>query len=178
MRWYGEYGALFAFSRLACDRQVDSRYLYSCNVSMKHQLLLSVGGFDESLTVLEDNEIGYRLKKLGLQLFHSKQAIGYHYQTFTFAEACQRLKRYRPGLDAFLKTPAGNSLLLQRRNPLFRVAELAVRMTAPLLAFMLPLVDTELPLPRALYRLMYWYHASYLSFWKSRPHKTGEFHSS
>jgi len=165
MRWYGEYGALFGYGLLRDDAQADARFFYSCNVSLKRSFLTRYGSFNESLIVLEDNELGFRLKQEGMQLFHRKAAVGFHYQTFTFERACRRLESYSFGLAAFLQTDAGQVLASKRNRPLFRAAEMVVRMSAPLLGFLLPIIDSKMPLPRPIYRLLYWYHASYRSFW-------------
>jgi len=165
MRWYGEYGALFAYSRLKEGRRIDARFLYSCNVSFKRSFLLAAGLFDETLTVLEDYELGYRLTQRGMHLFFCKAALGYHYQTFTFHQSCERLERYSSGVDSFLATSAGKCLLRKRQSFLFRSLERLVKMTAPILSLCLPVVDSDIKLPRFVYRALYWYYAAYLSFW-------------
>jgi GT2 family glycosyltransferase len=165
MRWYGEYGALFGYSLLTDGRVVSPRYLYSCNVSFKTDFLRSHGGFDESLTVLEDNELGYRLAQQGMQLFFQKAALGYHYQTFTFGESCNRLERYSSGLNAFLGTAAGKALAKRRASLLFRATERVVRIVAPLFGGLVPVVDSNVRMPGFMYRLLYWYYGAYRSFW-------------
>jgi glycosyltransferase involved in cell wall biosynthesis len=165
MRWYGEYGALFGYGLLRENAQADVRFFYSCNVSLKRAFLAKHGAFNERLTVMEDFELGFRLKQEGMQLWHRKTAVGFHYQTFTFERSCQRLESYSSGLNAFLQTDAGRADAKRRNGPLFRSAELMVRMIAPLLDFLLPIVDSRVRLPRAVYRLLYWYHGSYRSFW-------------
>ncbi len=165
MRWYGEYGALFGFSLLDDNQEVSARYFYSCNVSLKRNLLISHGGFNENLTVLEDNELGFRLARGGMRLFFMKSAIGYHYQTFTFRQSCERLERYSAGLNAFLSTPAGKSMARKRRGIAFRALESVVKILAPVLSPLLSIVDTNVRLPNSIYRLFYWYYGSHKSFW-------------
>lgn len=176
MRWYGEFGGLFAFSRLRDNSPADARFLYSCNVSFKCDFLRAAGGFNESLNVLEDLELGYRLHRRQMVLFFRRSALGQHHQTFTFDQACQRLARYRFGLPAFLATDAGRAMAARRAHPVFRMAETAVRFTAPLLFRpMRKAVDSDLVLPNAIYRLFYWYYASYGSFWAHvSPKKAAE----
>lgn len=171
MRWYGEYGGLFAFSRLKDNHRISPRFFYSCNISLKRQFLMSQGGFTETLTVLEDNELGYRLAQHGMKLFFRSAALGYHYQTFTFEQSCRRLERYCSGLDAFLKTAAGRALARRRRSLLFRGAENMVRLIAPLFSGSLSVIDSDRKLPNAIYRLLYWHYGLYLSFW-SRADQT------
>lgn len=165
MRWYGEYGALFGYSLLGDNQQVSARYFYSCNISLKRKFLTSHGGFNEALTVLEDNELGFRLARGGMRLFFMKSAIGYHYQTFTFRQTCERLERYSSGLNAFLSTPAGKSMARKRRGVAFRALESVVKILAPMLSPLLSIVDTNIRLPNSIYRLFYWYYGSHKSFW-------------
>ena len=165
MRWFGEYGALFGYSLLADGQEISPRYLYSCNVSFKTVFLREHGGFNEALTVLEDHELGYRLAQHGMRLTFQKRALGYHYQTFTFEESCKRLERYSGGLNAFLATDAGRALAKRRRSLSFRLTERAVRIAAPLLSPLMRIIDADMRMPNAIYRLFYWYYAAYLSFW-------------
>ncbi len=101
MRWYGEYGALFGYSLLKENEKVNPRFFYSCNISLKRNFLMGRGMFDETLTVLEDNELGFRLARQGLQLFFRRRALAYHYQTFTFRQSCDRLERYQLWIECF-----------------------------------------------------------------------------
>lgn len=165
MRWYGEYGGLFGFSRLKDNHRISPRFFYSCNISLKRQFLISQGGFTETLTVLEDNELGYRLAQNGMKLFFRSAALGYHYQTFTFEQSCQRLERYCSGLDPFLKTAAGRAMARRRRSLLFRGAENMVRLIAPFFSGSLSVIDSDKKLPNSIYRLLYWHYGVYLSFW-------------
>lgn len=165
MQWYGEYGALFGYSLLKDDQEANPRFFYSCNISIKRKFLKAHGGFNETLTVLEDNELGFRLAQQHMQLFFRKAALGYHYQTFTFKQACMRLERYSSGLDAFLATPAGRALARRRSGLLFRIAEIGIRASAPLLSPLASLMDANIKLPNSIYRLFYWYYGTYRSFW-------------
>jgi glycosyltransferase involved in cell wall biosynthesis len=165
MRWYGEYGALFGYSFLKENHKVDPRFFYSCNISLKRNFLMARGMFDETLTVLEDNELGFRLARQGLQLFFRKSALAYHYQVVTFRQACDRLERYSSGLNAFLATAAGRALAKRRRSLPFRFTEIAVKICAPLLRPLTALIDSNTKLPNSIYRLFYWYYGAYQSFW-------------
>ena len=165
MRWYGEFGGLFGFSLLKDDRQGDPRYLYTCNLSFKTEFLRANGGFNESLSVLEDHELGYRLTRRGMKMYFRRAALGYHNQTFTFDQACQRLERYSNGLTAFCMTDAGQAMLRRRAKLPFRLAEAFVEMVVPLLSPFRPLLDSSSKLPNVIYRLFYWYYGSYRAFW-------------
>lgn len=165
MRWYGEFGGLFGFSRLQSDRLADPRFLYTCNLSFKTEFLRRYGGFNEALTVLEDHELGYRLAKHGMKMSFQKEALGYHYQTFTFEQACQRLGRYSSGLPAFLSTDAGQRMLKRNARIPFRIAATGLRISEPVLRLIRPIVDMNIRLPNAIYRLLYWHFATQKSFW-------------
>jgi glycosyltransferase involved in cell wall biosynthesis len=166
MRWYGEFGGLFGYSRLRDDGLADARYLYSSNISFKTGFLRAAGGFNESLTVLEDHELGFRMARRGMKLFFRRATIGFHNQTFTFNQACRRLEKYSPGLEAFLSTDAGRAMAKRRARAVFRVTETGVRIVAPLIFPLLGgTLDSDHRLPNALYRLFYWYYGIYESFW-------------
>ena len=165
MRWYGEFGALFGFSVLKVNQVNDPRYLYSCNLSFKTAFLRSCGGFNESLPTLEDTELGYRLRRLGMKMYFRRTPIGYHYQTFTFEQACRRLERLSRGLAVFLLTDAGREMVKQRATLPYRLVDAAVKMIVPILAPLRFLLDSNVRLPNAIYRMFYWYYGTYLAFW-------------
>jgi len=172
MHWYGEYGGLFGFSLLKDDRPENIRYFYSCNISMKTDFIKRNHGFNESLSVMEDFELGYRLKKNGMRMYFKRTALGFHNQQFTFREACQRLERHSDGLSAFCLTEAGRSMIKKRSRLPFRLAETFVKTVGPMLYPLRPLLDSGYRLPNAIYRLFYWYYGSYRSFWgRSTPAK-------
>jgi glycosyltransferase involved in cell wall biosynthesis len=174
MRWYGEYGALFGYSMLRNNREAPAKFLYTCNVSFKTEFLSARGGFNETLTVFEDHELGYRLTKAGMKLIFCKFALGYHNQAFTFAQACLRLQRYSTGLNAFAKTEAGENMIQQRSKPLFRVGERVIKILAPALSPLLFVLDTDIKLPNSIYRLFYAYYGTYRSFWSHSSSKESQ----
>ncbi|MFE4698494.1 glycosyltransferase family 2 protein [Streptomyces sp. NPDC056738] len=55
-------------------------FLYGCNVSVRKEHLLAVGGFDENIKrwSFEDVELGYRLHRHGLTLVHNLYSRVYH----------------------------------------------------------------------------------------------------
>jgi glycosyltransferase involved in cell wall biosynthesis len=167
MRWYGEHGGLFGFGRLKEAQEVDPRYLYTCNVSFKTEFLRANNGFNESLIVLEDHELAYRLAHKGMRFFFRRAATGYHYQSFTLEQACERLRRYSTGLDAFLSTGAGEEMAHKKARVTFRAMEAVAKLAAKVASPLKPLVDSDFPLPHPLYRLFYWYYGTHLSFWSS-----------
>lgn len=169
MRWYGEYGALFGFGRLNENREVDPCYLYTCNISFKTEFLRANDGFNDDLIVLEDHELAYRLAQKGMRFFFRRAATGYHHQSFTFEQACERLRRYSAGLQAFLSTGAGQTMAQKRAKVSFRTMEALAKLVAKAAFPLKPLVDSDFPLPHALYRLFYWYYGTHLSFWSQVP---------
>lgn len=167
MQWYGEFGGLFGYSRLTDNAVGNPRYLYTCNISFKSEFLRLYGGFDESLSVLEDHELGHRLSKGGMKMYFRRAALGYHNQSFTFDQACRRLERYSHGLPAFFATEAGQAMITRRERLSFRVANSAVRIIGPTLRPFRRILDSRIKLPNMIYRLYYWYFADQY-FW-SRP---------
>ena len=165
MRWYGEFGGLFGYSLLKDDQEGDPRYLYTCNISFKTEFLRGSSGFNERLSVMEDHELGYRLKQRGMKMYFRLAALGYHNQSFTFDQACRRLERYSGGLPAFCLTEAGPRMVRRRARLRFRLAEAVVKMVVPVLSPLCRLMDSSVRLPNAIYRLFYWYYGSYLAFW-------------
>jgi len=168
MRWYGEFGGLFGFSLLNDDQLGDPRYLYTCNISFKTEFLRSCGGFNESLTVMEDHELGHRLTRHGLRMYFRRSAIGYHNQSFTFDQACRRLERYSDGLEEFCSTDAGLAMLERRARLHYRLADAIAKVAVPMLSPVRPLLDSNIQLPNAIYRLFYMYYGSYRAFWSRR----------
>jgi glycosyltransferase involved in cell wall biosynthesis len=160
MRWYGEYGALFGYSLLDDGSQVDRRYLYSCNTSFKTGFLSASGGFNENWTVYEDHELGFRLSKQGMKLYFRRSALGYHNQSFTFQQTCDRMQRYSKGLDAFLSTDAGREMTRSEpgwKRYLRRLVE--SRLVRPGRSLQ-SLIDSDYQVPHSFYRAAYWYFAT------------------
>jgi glycosyltransferase involved in cell wall biosynthesis len=61
---------------------IDFSYYHTCNVSTPTQLLLNVGGFNESFRIygMEDIELGYRLQKAGCRMLFAPEAKAVHYR--------------------------------------------------------------------------------------------------
>jgi glycosyltransferase involved in cell wall biosynthesis len=165
MKWYGE-GSLFSYDQLQHGCEYDFRYLYTCNISLKREFLQSVGGFDErfKMAAFEDTELGYRLSQAGLRLLYNSQAIGYHYQHFTFADACRKKRQAESAHQLFLQTEAGKRTLeLQRSRDLslrLRLAKHIAVWCGRAFQPLTKLLDSQLPLPGIVYRTLFWCHAS------------------
>lgn len=170
MEWYGEFGALFGYSKIRENQPISERFFYSCNISLKKRFFLANNGFNTNLTVLEDHEFGYRLAKAGMKLIFKRSAIGFHNQTFTFEQACARLRRYSPGLINFKDTEAGMRMVQRRQSLLFRTAERILPVLIATARPLLRLIDSDKKLPRAIYRLFYFHYGINLSFWAHADH--------
>ena len=100
-----------------------------------------------------------------MKMYFRRTPIGYHYQTFTFEQACRRLERLSRGLAVFLLTDAGREMVKQRATLPYRLVDAAVKMIVPILAPLRFLLDSNVRLPNAIYRMFYWYYGTYLAFW-------------
>lgn len=166
MRWCGEDGAVLQFRSLRGANAADYHFFYTGNLSLKTEFLRRGGQFDEDFRTYgyEDLELGHRLNKRGLRLLYNSAAIGYHYQHFSFGEACRKARAKREAAAVFFGKEAGQELLRrvrQRRSPtqyriMRRMAVLGAKMLFPARL----LVDSSIPLPRIVYHLLYWNDAT------------------
>ena len=166
MKWYGEEGAMFAYGRFHRKAQLSFLDFYTCNVSLKTAFLRNCGQFDEDFksAAYEDIELAYRLSKSGLRLHFNREAIGYHHQFFAFNDACMKAQANSLAARVFLSKEAGQAVFaprLRRRSFLwFRAATLAARGIATALKPAMGLVDSSMPLPSIVYRLLFWNNTS------------------
>jgi len=165
MRWYGEAGGLFGYRQIQRKREIDYRFFYTANLSMKREFLQSYGNFDENfkMAAYEDIELGFRLSKAGMRILYNPRAVGYHYQFFTFADACRKRRRAESARHMFLQTEAGKHLMeLRSQHELslgFRASKFIAVWFAKIVQLPASLLDSRLPLPGILYRCLLWYHA-------------------
>ena len=161
MRWYGE-GRLFEFDRLRTKREASFRSFYTCNVSLKTEFLRSCGQFDEEFksAAFEDVELGYRLSKQGLRLLYNSAAVGYHYQFFSFEDACRKNLGNAAAAQLFLRKEAGQQDLKETQKRHSRTSyALAKTFAAGVARLLFParrLLDSTLPLPGFVYYLLLW----------------------
>jgi GT2 family glycosyltransferase len=165
MKWYGERG-LVDYRGLGSGTRLDVHHFWSGHLSFKTNYLRQAGFYDEDFKNYgwEDFELGYRLLKRGLQLFFDPGAIGYHYQSVTFRDACRRARRVNAALQLLEQKEAGKYFIQWKKG---RDSELGRRLSMglakrmmPVLALVKPLLDSRIPLPWAVYRSFYWYYGS------------------
>lgn len=65
--------------------QPTARQFYTGNASLRRELLLAAGGFDEQFHRAEDVELAYRLAGRGVGFIFSMAPAGYHYAERSFA---------------------------------------------------------------------------------------------
>jgi glycosyltransferase involved in cell wall biosynthesis len=161
MRWYGRR-RLFNFGEIEHKNEVDYRFFYSCNVSLKTRFLRSSDGFDEEFrtAAYEDTELAYRLSQRGMRLIYNSRAIGHHHQSFTFEDACHKARSNAGAMQVFFRKQAGTVALReiqmkQSRSSYrlaTRVAKQAIDVMAPLRRFL----NSSIPMPGFVYRLFFW----------------------
>lgn len=80
MYWLEHGGPYFSFNELS-DGKVSWEKFWTCGISVKKELLLDAGLFDEQFpsAAWEDIELGYRLSQEGLKLLYDKSITAYHY---------------------------------------------------------------------------------------------------
>ena len=141
MRWYGER-KIFWFFKLRNKRTASFHFFYTCNVSVKTEFLKIHGQFDEEFktAAYEDTELGYRLSKSGMQLLYNPAAIGYHYQFFSFQDACRKRLGNSAATQIFFRKEAGQHFLKEmQRNETGVLYSMAKRLATVLAALLLPL---------------------------------------
>ena len=87
-----ERGLQFGYSIIKDENDVQFNFFYTSNISVQRNFLLEDKLFDTEFpyAVWEDIELGYRLKKRGLQIIYNKNAIGYHHHNIYFASFRKR----------------------------------------------------------------------------------------
>lgn len=166
MDWYGNNGPLFAYSRLRHEDAVSFEQFYSCNISLKTQFMREHGFFDEEFraAAFEDIELGYRLSRAGLRLRYNERALAYHYQSFTFAEACRKAKANEAWARLFYSKEAGKTILAsqsKRQSRLtYRFAKWVANSIESVVKPASGIVDSKIRLPGIVYHLLYWYNVT------------------
>ncbi len=128
MRWLETAGSMFYFDyrALPADRPVGGRYFYTCQVSLKRELLFRTALFDVSFRYAshEDLELGHRLEQAGMRLWFDASFEAHHWHRLTFADVVRRI--YTMGYSAetyWAKVP-------DRSGPLRRAVKRVARALA------------------------------------------------
>lgn len=160
MRWYGEH-KLFWFFRLRNKQEASFHFFYTCNLSLKAEFLRTCGQFDEEFksAAYEDVELGYRLSKHGLQLLYNPAAIGYHYQFFSFEDACRKASGNDAATQVFFRKEAGQQILKEIQSRRSRSRRALAKVAAGVAKMLSParrILDSSIPLPGIVYQLFFW----------------------
>ena len=168
MEWAGHNGPQFSFALFKPGKEVDFRYGYFCNTSVKICFLKQNGFFSESFRQYgwEDLEYSYRLSQKGYRLLYNPAAVGYHYKYEKFENTRQRVQKMYESWPEFAKTEAGQRFLqlwrAQGAQDNAGIKRLIRALLKPLKSAAVPvfrpLLDTQIPLPGWLYRRIF-YHS-------------------
>ena len=110
----------FELRRLQQDQELPYWLFWACNISLKRDFMLEHGMFRDArgragAAAHEDVELGHRLSKHGVRIFHEKAALGYHYHEESLETAIARSRQR--GLnweEAFQHMPQPELLIRQR----------------------------------------------------------------
>jgi len=90
------------------DHQIDVRDVYTGNFSIRREILLDVGLFDEDFQIYgnEDGELAIRLRAAGVQLLYSPDALAHqHYEKDFAALAHDKLAQGRTSVICAMRHP-------------------------------------------------------------------------
>jgi glycosyltransferase involved in cell wall biosynthesis len=128
MRWLERAGFQFSFDHISAGEVDPAAFLYSSHASLKLEALRDCGGFDGERFpfLMEDTELGIRLRRAGLVLdYHPQLLVRHHHpqtlEGFTgrmgaIGAAGRRLHALHPGEAPAQITPPG------RKAPLYAPA--------------------------------------------------------
>ena len=93
MRWL-DTGLQFDYDGIE-SVEVPWTHFYSCNTSVKREMLERSGGFDQERFPYgyEDLDLGIRLSRLGFQLLFNRRALGWHEKVETLDTWRRNLRR-------------------------------------------------------------------------------------
>lgn len=161
MWWYGAH-ILFAFDKLRDKQEASFHYFYTCNLSLKTEFLRNCGYFNEEFksAAFEDTELGYRLEKQGLQLIYNSAALAYHYQFFSFEDACRKKLANDAAAQLFFRKEAGQQILKETHRRHSNAGYLLAKASAAgIVKLLFPIrrfLDSSIPLPGTVYHLIFW----------------------
>ncbi len=125
-RWYARGHEKRASASKNGTLKLDGLSFYTGNVSLERADYLAIGGFDLSLRIAEDTDLGLRLEKSGVELCYCVDAVAFHGSDHVSEEAWLKKARaygvnfHRVGVK-HSDVPHANGLrLLFEMNPLAR----------------------------------------------------------
>jgi glycosyltransferase involved in cell wall biosynthesis len=87
-------GYLFSYDGLADGSWLDHTYFWGGRSSCKRSLLFKHGVFNQDFpAIIEDIELAYRLRRFGLRVIFSRQALSYMNRQVTYDQFCARCER-------------------------------------------------------------------------------------
>jgi GT2 family glycosyltransferase/SAM-dependent methyltransferase len=108
VEWLDNSGTQFEYKKIVGDHAGWGRF-YSCNVSLKREFFLSVGGFDEDFEFdYEDLDLGFRLNEKGMVLWYEPEATAKHLHPYSFETLARRYESRAPA-----------ERLMERKHPWF-----------------------------------------------------------
>jgi GT2 family glycosyltransferase len=93
--WLHGHGAQFGYASLVSRSEVSPACFWTSNVSLKRELLLAAGGFDESFrdATCEDTELGLRLGRHGMRLTYDAAPRVWHFHPTNLTLTLERMRR-------------------------------------------------------------------------------------
>jgi GT2 family glycosyltransferase len=93
--WLEQSGSLFGIPFSDHMTSVPAEFFYAGNTSVKRDLLLQAGPFDENFRyhVGDDYELGLRLRKLGMHAVFLPDARVEHFHNLSLEERCKAMNR-------------------------------------------------------------------------------------
>lgn len=86
-------GEQFAYEKIEDPEDVDPRFFYTSNVSLKREFLQAGPRFDEDLFPWEDIDLALRLVPLGLRMVYRPEALAHHDHSLDFVGFVRRMRR-------------------------------------------------------------------------------------
>lgn len=97
MRWLDRGELQFAYRSWMREGPIDPPWkaFYTCNLSMRRELFLEVGGFDERFpyAAFEDSELAVRLSKAGFRLEYRPGALAWNTRPINLEQFCARMEK-------------------------------------------------------------------------------------
>lgn len=116
LRWLDWSGTQFEFQSITGD-QAGYGHFYSCNVSLKRDLLAAAGGFDEDFVYYyEDLDLGQRLADAGMQLLYERDAVAQHLHSYTWEDIVRRFEGIARGERMMIEKHPGFTPYFRERT--------------------------------------------------------------